>query len=229
MLTFALAAYAAVALSTAGTHADPLAAALARFDALTAYRVTLRSTDGHARQELRYVYKKPGWVRMEFVTPHPGAALVYNPQTREVTLWPRGPDRFPTLLLSPDNPLLRGPHGHRVNHADVGEMLTQARMLATRGTLIEFGTEIVGGRPARHVAAIDADTSGVTGAPHRFDIWLSLDAQFPMKVETTDAHGKRIETVLMDDAEIDPVLPAALFETRTAGSKATTVPTERAP
>jgi hypothetical protein len=74
---------------------DPLAAAETRFDTLTTYQLTLRShpADGDA-VELRYSFRKPGFIRMDFVRPHSGATLIYNPKTRTARVWPFGYPRF---------------------------------------------------------------------------------------------------------------------------------------
>jgi outer membrane lipoprotein-sorting protein len=54
-----------------GVMADPLSDAVDRFREVSTYQVTVRSVaaDGE-RQVIRYFYRKPGWVRMEFVQPH---------------------------------------------------------------------------------------------------------------------------------------------------------------
>ena len=68
-------------LALGSAMADPLTEAEARFRALETYRVTVRTlaTDGE-RQVIRYYFRKPGWVRIETVSPHPGAVLIYEPE-----------------------------------------------------------------------------------------------------------------------------------------------------
>lgn len=217
--------------ATLAHGADALTQAQTSFDALTSYRVTMRVADGESpttTETLRYVYKKPGWVRIEMVNPHAGVELVYDPQVRRVTVWPRGQGHFPTLTFRPDNSLLTGKHGQRIDQSDVGEMLKQARRLVDKGSLKVIGNEMVGTRAAEHIAAI-GPTAAVTpdqdnaSAPpagasslRRLDIWLSLDRHFPLKIESRDNLNRRIEQIVMDDAEVDPTLPDTLFDTRDA-------------
>ncbi|WP_218568631.1 DUF3047 domain-containing protein [Pseudomonas sp. 2FG] len=98
--------------------ADPLAEAELRFRALNAYQVTVRSiaVDGE-RQVIRYFYRKPGWVRMEFIQPHKGA-------------------------VSPDNPQVRSPRGHRVDRSDAGAL--RGNLLATGARARDTATTYVG-------------------------------------------------------------------------------------
>jgi negative regulator of sigma E activity len=46
---------------------------------------------------------------------------------------------------------------------------------------------------------------------HRYRVWLARDTRFPLRVESFDANGERIETVDMADAELDVVLPDGFF------------------
>ncbi|NGM88076.1 hypothetical protein G5B35_12235 [Parapusillimonas sp. SGNA-6] len=191
--------------------ADTLTDALARFDALYSYQVTLRSTTasgGH--QVVRYFYRKPGWVRMDFVTPHSGAVLVYSPDTQRARLWPFGLHHWPTLDLAPDNPLLRGPQGHRVDRSDVGVLLADVVALGARGRIARSDDSQVAGRPAVELEVIGT-TDSPAGHARRFRIWLADDTLFPLRADSFDAHGDLIESVDMSDAQIDVAFPERLF------------------
>ena len=82
---------------------DPLTGAIEHYQTVESYRVTIRSFHSGGDENIHYYYKKPGFVRMEFVHPHAGAVLVYNPNTRRVRLRPFGTGHFPELELSPGN------------------------------------------------------------------------------------------------------------------------------
>ena len=72
---------------------DPIGEAQARFDALTNYEMTLRSvSSAGVSVEARYRYLKPGFIRIDFVRPHAGAVLAYDPKagrTSTAGLWRR--------------------------------------------------------------------------------------------------------------------------------------------
>lgn len=206
---FAVACALAASVSTA---ADPLHEAQARFSALSTYRVTLRSiaADG-ASQVIRYFYSRPGRVRMEFVEPRRGMVLVYDPSTRTVRIWPFGVENLVSMRLAPDNPLLRAPHGHRIDRSDVGALLANLMELRTRGAMTVLGAGELGGRRVSVLQVVGARGASVNGV-NSFRVWLANDTMFPLRVESFDRRGDPIETVDMTDAEIGVDLADSVFD-----------------
>lgn len=191
--------------------ADPLAEGAARFRTLDTYRVTVRAfaSDGE-RQVIRYAWRRPGWIRMDFVEPHGGTVMIYDPVRRRVRLSPFGVEHMPTLNLSPDNPLIRSPRGHSVDRSDVGALFANMLQLRARGSAASFGDAEVGGRAAEGIEVAGEAGASVAGV-HRYRVWLARDSLFPLKVQSYDATGALIETVEMSDVEIDAALPARVF------------------
>lgn len=198
-----------VALSASG--ADLLDLAMERFRTVESYRVTIHSSHAEGEEELRYFYRKPGLVRMEFVKPHAGAVLVYHPSTQRVRLWPFGAGRFPELNLSPGNPLIRSARGQRVDHSDVGTLLDNVQALRQGGKLESLGEERLAGRLVRQIEVTGTNDFTVAGV-HRYQMWLDADSLFPVEVVSRDLKNAVIETVRMDDAEINATLPDTLFD-----------------
>lgn len=191
--------------------ADLLTDAEARFGALQSYQVTLRSTHGTGAQEvIRYFYRKPGWVRMEFDKPHHGAVLVYAPDTRRVRLWPFGLGHWPALDLAPDHPLLRNPHGHRVDRSDVGVLLGNMLALRQRGSMSPPETAEWAGQPATALD-ITGPAGGSAGAVQRYRVWLARDTLFPLRVDSFAANAGLLESVDMGDARIGVQFPERFF------------------
>jgi len=192
--------------------ANLIATAQQRFAALGSYRVTIRSTAGgnSALQVVRFYYRAPGLVRMEFVTPHAGAVLVYSPATGKVRLWPFGLDTLPVLTLAPDNPLIRGAHAHRVDRADAGALLANLRTLADGGSVAVAGAELIGHWKTTQLVVTGAAGRTVSGV-HRYQIWLAEGTLFPVKVASYDLRGNRLECVLMDDVVLDEPFPDDFF------------------
>lgn len=204
-------ALALLTLLPGAAMADPLTDAEARFGALHSYQVTLRSTDAAGRQQvIRYAYRKPGWVRMDFEQPHRGAVLVYAPDTRRVRLWPFGLGHWPTLDLPPDHPLLRSPQGHRVDQSDVGVLLGEMRALHERGSAMPLDDADLAGRPATGLEITGPPHPAADGV-HRYRVWLARDTGFPLRVDSFSASGGLIESVDMSDARIDAPLPERVF------------------
>ena len=182
---------------------DFVADAQARFDALANYQVTLKSTSAGAEPvEVLYGYRKPGFVRMDFIRPHAGAALIYSPETGEVTLWPFGFDTFPRLTLSPDSRMIQGPKGHRVDQSDLGALLVNVRALQQHGDTQVVGAEAIGMRRASHVIVTGRPGHVVAGV-FRYELWFDVSHGLPVKVVSEGASREPIETVLMEDLRID--------------------------
>jgi len=190
---------------------DLLAEAQSHFQALTSYQVTVRATarDGE-RHVLRYHYRKPGWVRMEFVQPYEGVVLVYDPRVRQVRVWPFGQNRLPRLSFDPDNPLIQGPRGHRVDRSDVGVLLGYLHGVAEQGSLTPLGETRIAGRPASGIEIRGPGPSSPR-QEQRFRVWLAQDSRFPLRVERFAADGRLIERIDMTNVVIDGFIPDRLF------------------
>lgn len=201
---------AAAALS-AGTP-DPVAAARERYRSLQSYQVTVVSSAAGrgSAEKVRYFYRKPGFVRMEFIQPHSGAVLIYRPSDHKARLWPFGLHTLPVLTLSPRNPLIVDPRGHTVDRSDAGPLLDNVRMLQAQGQTVVLGTERVGRRQALHLVITGGAGETVEGV-HRYHLWLDLDTGFPIKASSYDLRDALIETVLMDDVEINAPFPTGFF------------------
>lgn len=185
------------------TGIDLIAVAQARFDGLANYAATLKSTPAHGETvEFGYCYRKPGWIRMDFVRPHAGAVLSYNPETGKVLLWPFGFRTFPKLTLGRDHPLILGPHGHRIERSDLGTLLANARQLQLSGEARAIGEESIGEHAAQHVIVEGEPGRSVQGV-HRYQLWLDVRTGLPIKVISDDERDERIETVLLEDLLVD--------------------------
>src|SRR4030067_3612669 len=135
-----------LAAALTGTPPDPLAAAIEHYQTAESYRVTIRSFHAGGEEHIRYYYRKPGFVRLEFIRPHDGAVLVYNPSTQRVRLWPFGAGRFPELNLNPGNLLIRSSRGQHVDRSDVGALFENVRTLREGGNAEVSGGGNMGGR-----------------------------------------------------------------------------------
>jgi len=183
---------------------DLVADAQARFDALANYQVTLKSTSpGTEPVEVLYGYRKPGFVRMDFIHPHAGATLAYSPASGKVKLWPFGFGTFPSLVLSPDSRMIQSPQGHRVDQSDVGALLLNVRELLRQGGDTQVvGAEIVGMRRTSHLIVTCRPGHLATGV-FRYELWFDESHGLPVKIASVGASRELIETVLMENLRID--------------------------
>ncbi|KVM93737.1 LolA family protein [Burkholderia diffusa] len=207
-----IAALLAASLIGASMTADPVTIAQTHFDQVHSYRATIRSSARSGEHaEFHYAYRKPGFVRMDFVSPHHGAVLAYDPGDGKVRLRPFGEHALPALTLSPSNPLLRDRSGHRVDRSDVGVLLRNVHALQQGGATVTEGQETIGGRTTLRVSVTGAPAHVVDGV-HRYRLWLDTEDGFPLKVVSfADDDGAPLETVTLDDVEIDVAFPARFF------------------
>ncbi|KWF27826.1 hypothetical protein WL88_10240 [Burkholderia diffusa] len=207
-----IAALLAASLIGASMTADPVTIAQTHFDQVRSYRATIRSSARSGEHaEFHYAYRKPGFVRMDFVSPHHGAVLAYDPGDGKVRLRPFGEHALPALTLSPSNPLLRDRSGHRVDRSDVGVLLRNVHALQQGGATVTEGQETIGGRTTLRVSVTGAPAHAVDGV-HRYRLWLDTEDGFPLKVVSfADDDGAPLETVTLDDVEIDVAFPARFF------------------
>lgn len=199
-----------LAAALTGTRLPPLDEAIEHYRTVETYQVTLRASRAEGEDHLRYYYRKPGFVRMEFIRPHAGAVLVYSPLTRHVRLWPFGAGRFPELSLSPHNPLIRSPGGQTVDKSDVGTLFENVRTLLEQGQAEVRAEARMGGRGVLYFVVTGATGVAVAGV-HRYELWLDTSSLFPLKVVSRDQGDAIIETVLMSDLEINAPLAEILF------------------
>ena len=193
------------------SHSDPVAAAIASYSSVVSYRVTLRSRSEVSYEIIRYYYKRPGFVRMEFTKPHNGAVIVYNPLKREARLRP-----FPwmnsfILTLSPENRLIKDPRGHMLDKSDIGVLLKAVMELQKMGKTEILKDEAIGGRPSI-MLKVEGNADYVVDGVHRYILWLDKVIFLPLKAASFDKNGRSIEEVLMDDLEVNIDLPDSLFD-----------------
>jgi len=199
-------------LALAATPTDPLDVATASYQRVVSYRVTVRSRGSSSRETLRYFFKRPGFVRMEFIEPHNGAILVYNPLKKEARLRPFGFMEPLVLTLRPDNRLIISSRRHRIDASDFGALLEAARKLRGKGKSTTRGYELVAGRKAMLVAVEGAKGMFVENKVHRCLLWLDARTFLPVKAMTYDESGELLEEVVMDHLEVNIALPDTLFE-----------------
>ena len=192
-----------------GNPGDPVAIALRNYRNITTYQVTLRSKSRNSFEEIRYYYKS-AYIRMEFIKPIPGAVLTFDPVKKKIRLRPfRVTDHVVTL--SPDNNMLQSSAGHRVDESDIGSLLRVVAKLQSNGETTMLREESLSGRQTVLVRVTGIEDFTVFGI-HRYDLWLERTIYLPLKIVSYDLRGEVIEEVLMDDLEIDIVIPDNLFQ-----------------
>jgi outer membrane lipoprotein-sorting protein len=184
---------------------------LEKFKTIQSYTATLHSFSENETEIIQYAFKKPGFIRMDFIQPHNGAALVYNPKTENVTLRPFGIFKPLVLTLNPRNPLITSAKGHTVDHSDIGSLLENVDMLYQKGTAILLGEEQITYRDC-FVIKVRGDKGKIVEDVHRYDLWLDKETYLPVKVNSFDGNGNLIENVLINDLKVNVQFPQSFFQ-----------------
>lgn len=191
--------------------ADLIMKAQVSFDHVVSYHVTLRSSGAGDSEEIKYSYKKPGHIRMEFMKPHKGAVLVYNPVTNKVRLRPFDFVKFLVFTIDPDSWLLQSARGHRVNRSDIGSLLKTVRRLQSQGTHEVREDTVMGRRKVVHVS-IKGNNGFTVDGINVYHLWLDKQSLLPLRVSAYNNKGEPVEEVFMDDLQINVELPDDFFE-----------------
>lgn len=189
---------------------DPVSRAVESYEKVDAYRVTLRSKSPGSSEEILYYYKRPGFVRMEFIRPHGGAVLVYDPVEKRVRVRPFGFLKSFVIGLSPGNPLVRSARGHRVDDSDIGALLDNVKKLQAGGKAVTL-EEVPAGGPDAAVVRVEGEGDFTVDGIHTYVLLLERESFLPLKVSAYGPDGELIEEVLMDDLETDVQLHEELF------------------
>lgn len=197
--------------------ADVISSAIENYGQVASYKVTLRSRNEESSEKIRYFYKKPGYVRMEFVEPHNGSVLVYDPTTNEVKVRPFGFIKALVFTLSPDNRLIKSSKGHTVDESDIGALLEMVHTLKMNGTVEVLGNKRIGNKRIGERETIKVKVTGRDGFAvdsniNCYLLWMDTGSFLPIKVSAYDKDGDLIEEVLMDDLEINIELGSGFFE-----------------
>lgn len=198
-----------LAVSIAMSALDPVEEAIESFRRLEAYSVTLRA-ESDRTEVIRYFYKKPGYIRMEFEEPHRGAVLVYDPGEREVVLRPFRFLKSFKMRLDPEDDLIRSSRGHTVDESSIGTLLEKVSELKRDGALEVLGEEDANGKKALLVEVRGRGGREVDGV-NRYRLWLDQETGLPARVESYDSGGGLVERVQMDDLVVDPEFPPDFF------------------
>lgn len=173
------------------------------FQSTTSYSATLRSF-GTSDHIISYRFQKPGYVRMDFIKPHKGAALVYRPDTGKVQLRPFGFSKFLKFTMQPTAKLVLSPSGHRVDESDIGVLLENAQRLAQQGSVEILREEIKHDIPMFVVKVTGEPEAHVDGI-HSYLLWMDKSLKLPRIVESYDDQDQLIEGLFIDDLRINPV------------------------
>jgi outer membrane lipoprotein-sorting protein len=190
---------------------DPVQKALESFNATRSYQVTLRSRSDGSSEVIRYSFKKPGFVKMEFLKPRKGVVIVYNPVTGKARVRPFAFFKPLVITLTPGSPLIKSPRGHRIDESDIGFLLRKVHLLQKNGKTEITGYEKIGMRDTIKLVVRGSGNHTVNSI-HSYFLWLDTASSLPLKVSAYDRDSDLIEEVIMDDLKTNVELSDDFFE-----------------
>ncbi|MBU1405922.1 MAG: hypothetical protein KKE83_03545 [Proteobacteria bacterium] len=181
---------------------DPVLSEMTKkFTALSNYTTLLDSEGDGGRSKIVYTYKKPGFIRMDFIQPHRGATLVFNPITHKATLRPFA-QLFFTFSLDPGNRLITDAKGHTVDQSDIGALLRSMAASAREGSVTHLP-------PETHENLV-CPRLRVEGAKTTYFVWIHPELLLPIKVVKLFAGGEK-EIVFLRNLSVDVSLDDTAF------------------
>ncbi|MFQ5441236.1 MAG: outer membrane lipoprotein carrier protein LolA [Thermodesulfobacteriota bacterium] len=190
---------------------EPVLKAMESYKNIASYSVTLESRSGSDSETIRYFYKRPGFVRMEFIHPHRGAVLVYNPEKREVRLRPFSFLKAFVLVLRPESRLIRSSRGHRVDRSDIGALLENVMRVRAEGAVKTLGEATIQGKAVLKVS-VTGKKGFTSNGVNSYILWLDKMSYLPLKVRALDELGALTEEVGMYDLETGGGFGDGFFE-----------------
>ena len=142
------------------------------------------------RHRFKYFFKKPRWIRVEFIQPHSGLTVFYQRGEKGATLRP-----FPSLPslqfnFSIDSSIIKTPTGQSINQTDMI-------------FFIDFLFRNLAGVPQQDSQFRDQEDpvhflfwgrDYVKGEiPERYHIFISRQSWFPVRIERYSPEGKPME------------------------------------
>jgi outer membrane lipoprotein-sorting protein len=179
-------------------------------DYQTEVGITFFEKDGSSRTETTlYTFKKPKWIRLDFVSPRPGLIMIYPDRNNKVFIKPRGLLSILGFHRPLDDPLLKSPTGQRINQTDLGLLIKNIRHGVTdqrRGpvSILEDDNTIQ--------IEVLADDHFLEGVETRYQFLISKELWLPVEVSASKENGVQEWRIVFRNLRTNINVPDALFQ-----------------
>jgi outer membrane lipoprotein-sorting protein len=166
--------------------------------------------DGSIKTEMSlYTFKKPKWIRLDFVSPHPGIIMVYPDRNGKVLVKPQGLLSVLTFHLMLDDPLLETPSGQRMDQTDLGLLIKNIRHSVTdqrRGPV-----SISEDKDTIQIQVL-ADDHFREGVETRYQFLISKELWLPVEVGDSTISGIQEWRIIFRNLRTNINVPDDLFQ-----------------
>ncbi len=199
------------ATAEAATIVDRMAAAYERVAAYQTVVETSEYQDGRivATRRFRYSFRKPGQVRIDMETPHPGMRLVYPDENGQVYVRFGGWLGFMKVRLAPANALFSTRSGQRVDQSDFGLLIRNISLSVDEKRRGELKLAEKDRQLLLEVVAADHFLPGVV-TRYRFVIDRTL--WLPVAIDELTPEGQLRRTIQFRNLNTTPELPKHFFD-----------------
>jgi outer membrane lipoprotein-sorting protein len=156
-----------------------------------------------------YTFKKPKWIRLDFVSPHPGMTMVYPDRNGRVLVRPGGLFSMLTFHLGLDDLSLESPSGQRMNQTDLGLLIENIRHSVTdqrRGPV-----SLSEDKDTIRIQVL-ADDHFREGVETRYEFLISKEFWLPVEVGQSTADGVREGRIIFRNLRTNINAPDDLFQ-----------------
>jgi len=183
------------------------------YDAVEDYQAEVETVffaaDGSfTTQKSWYTFRKPHWIRLDFVSPHPGMVIIYPDRNGKVLMRPQGLLSIFTFHLELDDPLLENPAAQRLNQTDLGLLIENIRHSVTeqrRGPL-----SISEDNDTIRIKVL-ADDHFRNGVETRYEFLISKELWLPVAVDESTAAGVQERKIFFRNLRTNINVPEGRF------------------
>jgi len=156
-----------------------------------------------------YTFKKPTWIRLDFVSPHPGMTMVYPDRNGRVLVRPGGLFSMLTFHLGLDDPLLESPSGQRMNQTDLGLLIENIRHSVTdqRRGAVSLSED----KDTIRIQVL-ADDHFRERVETRYEFLISKELWLPVEVGQSTANGVREGRIIFRNLRTNINVPDDRFQ-----------------
>ena len=172
--------------------------------------ITFFKTDGSFKTEKSvYTFKKPKWIRLDFVSPQPGMILIYPDRDGKVLMKPQGLLSMFTLHLMLEDPLLANPSAQHLNQTDLGLLIKNIRRSVTDQ---RRGPVWISEDKNTIQIQVLADDHFREGVETRYQFLISKQLRLPVEVGLSTANGAQAGRIIFRNLRTNINVSDDLFQ-----------------
>ncbi len=183
------------------------------YAAVNDYRTNLEvreyAPDGAVEEKkLRYTYRKPGLIRLDFEQPHEGMVIVYPDRDGKVAVRPVNWLPFVILHKEPGDPQAQVSPGQRIDQTDLGLLIKNIKRSVNEG---RKGPVTVSSDDNTIAITVLAEDHFLPNKQTLYTFVIDKTLWLPVETRERDPEGRLKRTVSFHDLRVNLGFPEAFF------------------